>query len=118
MPREIEGRDHDNERPDFRPAGYYPFDVEFYYTIDQQRETIADLVGSDDLAGEYVIDYDSDIYMARGHLSPNADFVYYSFQVLFMFTFFFSGKMAKLSTCHISGWFCLVYLLGSSTIRT
>ncbi len=82
VPREIEGRDHDNERPDFRPAGYYDFDVDFYYSIDQQRETIAFLVGSDEMASQYVVDYDSDIYMARGHFSPNPDFIYYAFQVI------------------------------------
>ena len=46
----------------------------------QQRATIADLVGSEDLANDYVHDND-DFYMARGHLAPNADFVFYSHQV-------------------------------------
>ncbi len=45
-----------------------------------QEDTIAELVGSSSLAGEY-IDPDQNVYLARGHLSPNSDFVYKSFQV-------------------------------------
>ncbi len=36
-------------------------------------------MGSSSLADDY-IDYDSGLYLARGHLSPASDFVYNSFQ--------------------------------------
>ena len=45
-----------------------------------QRETIGVLVGSEDLANQYVED-SGDVYMARGHLAPKADFMYTSWQV-------------------------------------
>ena len=38
------------------------------------------LVGSEDLANQYVED-SGDVYMARGHLAPKADFMYTTWQV-------------------------------------
>ncbi len=80
LPREIAARDTSNDRPSIKMDGYYDYDVNFYYTIAQQTETIGELVGSAELADQYVRD-EENVYLARGHLSPNADFVYYSFQV-------------------------------------
>ena len=45
------------------------------------RDTIAVLVGSESLADEYV-EESGDVYMARGHLAPKADFMYTSWQVI------------------------------------
>ena len=45
------------------------------------RETIAVLVGSEDLAGQY-IEETGNTYMSRGHLAPKADFMYTSWQVI------------------------------------
>jgi hypothetical protein len=38
-------------------------------------------VGSETLAAEYV-EQSGDVYMARGHLAPKADFMYTSWQVI------------------------------------
>ena len=47
---------------------------------DLQRQTIALLVGSEELADTYVED-SGDIYMARGHFAPKADFMFTTWQV-------------------------------------
>ena len=48
---ELEAEDHGNNRPSFNPE-YFDFDVDYYYKTATQRETIADLVGSESLAGK------------------------------------------------------------------
>lgn len=50
-------------------------DVDKLYSRVTQRETIAGLVGSFELASKY-IEETSDIYLARGHLAAKADFIY------------------------------------------
>ena len=49
------------------------------YTKNSQTAVIGTLVGSTDLAEIYVLG--GDIYLARGHLAPNADFINYAWQV-------------------------------------
>ena len=64
----------------FRQDGYYPdFNPDDYYDQGQELDTIAQLVGSSDLAAEYI--QENSVYLARGHLAPNSDFIYYSQQV-------------------------------------
>ena len=36
------------------PDNFFDYDVQHFYTMDQQRITIADLVGSQELAEQYV----------------------------------------------------------------
>lgn len=40
-----------------------------------QRKTIAQILGSEDLASQIIQD-DSELYMARGHLAAKADYVF------------------------------------------
>ena len=78
-------RDTGNNRPSFDPE-YFDFDVDYYYKMTTQRETVAELVGSQDLAEKYIGDQSSQLFLSRGHLAPNADFIFYSWQDS---TFFF-----------------------------
>ena len=70
------------------------YDCEGMYTKASQREVLATLLGSADLADIYlpgttlssswsVINFyqGGDLYIARGHLAPNADFMNYAWQV-------------------------------------
>ena len=82
---ELEAEDHGNNRPSFSPE-YFDFDVDHYYKTATQRETIAELVGSEALAEKYIGDQSSQLFLSRGHLAPNADFIFYSWQDS---TFFF-----------------------------
>eukprot|EP00095_Tigriopus_kingsejongensis_P008765 maker-scaffold151_size306168-snap-gene-0.6 protein:Tk08765 transcript:maker-scaffold151_size306168-snap-gene-0.6-mRNA-1 annotation:"duplex-specific nuclease" len=79
---EITGRSNisANERPYyFQPDEYYGYEINDFYTQVMQKETIAELLQSQALADQYIRPDDS-FYFARGHLSPNGDFVYFSHQ--------------------------------------
>ena len=73
---EIAAKDTGNNRPSFDDE-YFDFDVDYYYKMATQAETIQDLTGTD----KYIGDQSSQLFLSRGHLSPNADFMFYSWQV-------------------------------------
>lgn len=77
-------------RPSFITGGFFGGkNVDALYSRATQRETIAGLIGSYELAQTY-IEATSDIFLARGHLAAKADFIYGNEQ---RSTFFF------LNTC-------------------
>jgi len=82
VPKEIDQRNFHGDMPYFSDDGLYDFQLEvyLYYTKNMQRDTIAVLVGSESLADEYV-EESGNVYMARGHLAPKADFMYTSWQI-------------------------------------
>jgi len=75
---EVNAQDHGNDSPFFNPDDYFDYDVNHYYTMAQQKETIAGIVRSEELADKYIGDFDSGLFLARGHCAPNADFIFYS----------------------------------------
>ena len=78
---EIAAKDTGNNRPSFDDE-FFDFDVDYYYKMATQAETIQDLTGTD----KYIGSQSSQLFLSRGHLSPNADFMFYSWQDS---TFFF-----------------------------
>ena len=55
---------------------FYDFDVAEFYKVETQRKTMEDLVGSAKLAEKYIGDQKSSLWFAKGHLAPNADFLF------------------------------------------
>jgi len=75
----IPARDRDNDRPSFSKDGFYSgYDINGMYTKNSQEEVVAGLLGSTSLAETYFPG--GDVYIARGHLAPNADFMTYAWQ--------------------------------------
>ncbi|CRK98271.1 CLUMA_CG011633, isoform A [Clunio marinus] len=63
-------------RPNFITGGFFGGkNVDSLYTRYNQRNTIAGILGSYDLALQY-IEETSDVYMSRGHLAAKADFIF------------------------------------------
>ena len=67
-------------RPSFIQDSFYPgLSVDNLYTQNTQLQTISGLLGSTELGNQY-IDPTTDYYLARGHYSAKADYVYGSQQ--------------------------------------
>jgi hypothetical protein len=67
-------------RPDFIQDSFYPgLSVDNLYTRNTQRQTISGLLGSTALGDQY-IHATNDYFLARGHFSAKADYVYGSQQ--------------------------------------
>lgn len=77
---EVKAQDHGGSRPSFSKGDFYDFDVDYYYKMTTQRETMIDLVGSEELADQYIGDQSSQLFLSRGHLAPNADFIFESWK--------------------------------------
>jgi len=75
---EITAQDHGNDRPSFKPDTFFNYDVDRAYTKVGQIDSVGELLGSRDKALEYIDESGSDSFMSRGHLAPNADFIFYS----------------------------------------
>ncbi|KAK2709754.1 uncharacterized protein LOC136027020 [Artemia franciscana] len=75
----IEAKDLGNARPGFKKGSYFPgIDLETLYSQSNQKSWFNFTFGSE-LSKKY-IDVPKNLYFARGHLTPEADFVYDSMQ--------------------------------------
>ncbi|EAT44558.1 AAEL004103-PA [Aedes aegypti] len=71
------GYQSSNPRPNWYQGDFYPgIDTNYLYTVNKQRQTIAQILQSQDLADDIVRDVNSGIYMARGHIAARVDFIY------------------------------------------
>jgi len=77
---EVRAQDHGGSRPSFRKGTFYDFDVNNFYKMATQKETMIELVGSEELADKYIGDQSSQLFLSRGHLAPNADFIFESWK--------------------------------------
>lgn len=74
--RSANADDKTNDRPYyFSQDVYFPgISVNTQYTQVEQTKTIAMIVGSEELAAQYIVP-NTEYYFARGHLAPDADFI-------------------------------------------
>jgi len=89
-------------RPGFRKGDYFPgVDADEAYSKRSQLATVQRIVGSETLAARYV-DSSKSFYLARGHLSPDGDFIdaasqdasYYFINVLPQWQSFNNGEFS------------------------
>ncbi|XP_059478930.1 uncharacterized protein LOC132198744 isoform X2 [Neocloeon triangulifer] len=79
MSPSIGGAQIGEQRPLFVEGPFYPdISVNSKYVKEGQRATLAQLLGSQELANKYI--GAGDYYLARGHLAARADFVFSSHQ--------------------------------------
>ena len=75
----IGGAQIGEQRPQFIEGSFYPdIKVNSKYVKEGQKETFAQILGSQAQADKFIAD--GDYYLARGHLAARADFVYSSQQ--------------------------------------
>lgn len=78
--RSADADDKNHDRPSFSQGGYYPgLDVNNLYSTATQTATIAEIVGSSALAGQY-INQGANLFFSRGHMAPDGDFIDWSSQ--------------------------------------
>jgi hypothetical protein len=97
----ILGNQNGFPRPGFVQDSFFPgMSVDNLYTRNKQRETISRLLGSTEL-GDQFIHATNDYFLARGHLSARADFVYGSQQNA---TFYFVNVAPQWQTFNGGNW--------------
>ncbi|XP_045101824.1 uncharacterized protein LOC123498614 isoform X3 [Portunus trituberculatus] len=71
----IAAKDIDSSRPSFKTStGFFSVSMSSVYSQNSQLELMIKLLGDEDLAHQ-IIDTHKQLYFAKGHMSPDADFV-------------------------------------------
>ncbi|KAI9552478.1 hypothetical protein GHT06_022844 [Daphnia sinensis] len=99
--RSANAGDKSNKRPPFSQDIYFPgINVSVAYTQKQQTKTIAKILGSEQLAAEY-IKPNSQYFLSRGHMSPNGDFIDAASQDA---SFYFTNTAPQFQTFNGGNW--------------
>jgi DNA/RNA endonuclease G (NUC1) len=71
-----DGQERNVERPNWAQGDFFPGkNVDIMHTRNNQRSTIATIVGSSALAERYIEPTPSDVFLARGHMAAMTDFI-------------------------------------------
>ena len=109
--RSANAADRRNQRPSFSQDIYYPgLNVSQLYTQVTQTETIANILGSKELATHY-IKPKTQYFLSRGHLAPNGDFIDADSQRA---SFYFMNTAPQFQTFNGGNWKCDFYIIFNS----
>lgn len=71
-----DGQERNVERPSWSQGDFFPGkNVDIMHTRNNQRNTIATILGSAAVAGRFIEQPDSDVFLARGHMAAMTDFI-------------------------------------------
>ncbi|XP_046384839.1 uncharacterized protein LOC124155167 [Ischnura elegans] len=101
MPYVISSYESGFPRPGFMQGYFYGnLSVNQIYTRNKQREVISKILGSEELGHKYIQD-SGDYYLARGHFSAKADFIYGAVQRA---TFYFVNAAPQWQSFNGANW--------------
>ncbi|XP_071442883.1 uncharacterized protein [Hetaerina americana] len=104
MPSVISSFENNFPRPGFKQSYFYGnLSVNTIFTRNNQRATVSKILGSDELGLKY-IQSDGDHYLARGHFSAKADFIYGAIQRA---TFYFINAAPQWQSFNGANWVSL-----------
>lgn len=99
--RSANAGDRSSNRPTFSQGTYFPgIDVNSAYTQKEQTKTIAKILGSEQLAAQF-IKPNSQYFLSRGHMSPNGDFIDAASQDA---SFCFTNTAPQFQTFNVGNW--------------
>lgn len=97
-----DGQERNVERPNWMQGDFFPGkNVDILHTRNNQRNTIATILGSSTAAARFIEQPDSDVFLARGHMAAMTDFISANEQ---RSTFFFINTAPQWQTFNGFNW--------------